>query len=1448
VQWDGKARRAVAGAVVKGVAPALAVTAVGMVLWQWDPQIASLVLLVGSFLLFLMSYRKPWRIRWYTCLLPPVAAVGGYVAQVYWFEVNKPIGRMGAGIFVGVALGLLRGRSHRLEIAKDNVVAHRTVVVLLLWLVTYLMTQSSALFGRSELAEWGLTGGAFTTTIVVVFSFVLLLRYRSMQRDLPRPRERAPATALAAGSLVLFAAATLAFTPPAAVAAEPSDVVLDGEWELDRREHHKCQVAVPPVVGGDIHIEADFEAGTIEGWFTGEGAGGYTMPAECDTEDPTTYDFEHEETWSGDFRSIDAVFVGELDPETGAFEATVEFSIDGDGVRQAPGHQYMCGTDYWTPTCVLPGFNDVIEGAISGVIAPTGTSDGIVDLYMPYCARITPGSIAWGIEGCPTIGEWEAGVTSVTWQENRVPEIAGISATPPDPSSDDTVIVTVDAMDPDDDELIYTWYVDGAANSAAGPSVTWAKPESGDHTIRVTVSDGADTVEAYLDLRVSEHVVGSDFDDDGVPDDEDRCPQEWGLGDDGCPEFAASVGCAPSRPIPEEAVSCSVDIAGKHIGETFLYDWYLDGGNVQSGKNAGWAWGEATDGDHEIIVDVTGEGRSATARLSLEVTGGITDAETAGFSVSAIGCNDGISSGEILGCSATITRTRNEVGALAVTWQLGGATIATETTDGSSTGWSLDGPPSGSHTVGVVVIDPLTNLGQAASTTVIIRAGSVELEEAAEAAALATAIGLLLAGSGLLTLNNITSALAGLSPEQIEETIRRATDHLPDLIDPRDGSVLVIDGDRVYWDDDVGWIDRTTAQDWIAEIAAQRLQRDLETEETWTSWMTDRRSLADIWAAEAAEQARRHGITDHLYNPETGTFYSPGYVRQLWDEALQQQLAADYERLESGLASAPGLADLHDFVVRNLDNVKYGDHWDPDQMRRLQQAVTRLGRAELGMDLARDYTYTDALWDTGGQFIRNPLVRVVAAIKTGGYSEIALQPAATLYAMETRTRAGMSAEDAARAAYHDTAMYAATTLTIGTIVTGLQETSEVWSELARRGGRAIGERLPEHITQAIREGASSVATGAQRTWRVLNTPLTELPDVYRISQLRNLNPELADVIDDMHQNISGNGLGIREAPTLAHTSPGQQQLWQVTDDAYALTANERAAAQILATNPAEYQAAVRAGLVPRNVHQVINHTRDKIIKHAMVRTFRNANAATRAGLTRIEITGTGARPHSAQATSGWTDFDCTAQGARNAEQTYTNAFNRELARGGPGMPGLDGRAIDSNMFAGLRPQAQAPTEGFGSDLMVEWQRADYYFRGTAVTPTDAGNLVFGQTPSAAVQGPTKWSTFFEGTPRYVPPSTGSALVQEAGDDVTALIQRHMSSPPTNALDTLRQHGKYVRRLWWVENAGTGASAPPGLGVLDQIKTDKTWVPTRDQLSAAANVFERYTGINPGAIP
>ncbi len=329
---------------------------------------------------------------------------------------------------------------------------------------------------------------------------------------------------------------------------------------------------------------------------------------------------------------------------------------------------------------------------------------------------------------------------------------------------------------------------------------------------------------------------------------------------------------------------------------------------------------------------------------------------------------------------------------------------------------------------------------------------------------------------------------------------------------------------------------------------------------------------------------------------------------------------------------------------------------------------------------------------------------------------------------------------------------------------------------------------------------------------------------------------------------------------MAFTSQEQKHLWKITDDMFRLTPDELAAARLLQEMPEAYQAAARQGLVPIRTHQLVNHTRDKILKHAMVRAYRNVPQYVRNGLQRIEITGTGANPRSIRASTGWTDFDCRTLGAQNSEEAFVRAWQDQVRRGASevGMPGyrlteaLDGlpaiNDLDTNMFAGLR--TDAPAAGYRSQSLLEWVDVDGKFSGRALSPTKRGNLVIGyraDAPMSVIQsvdetGAAVWG--LESPPRMPLTPGGTAGAEGILDDVQRMIADH---PAHSVIDNLRVNGKHALRSWKLQTVGTsfGEAVDPGIRILEMMKANRHWTPNAEQVRLASQAFERWSGMSAG---
>jgi len=176
----------VGGAVVRSIVMSLcymgAVAGVSAVLWRVSPRLGSLVLLGCSCLFMLKSYRREWRLGWVTCTLPLAAALGCYLIQAIALPTRPSPGFFGSAVLVGAAIGLLRGRGHRVSVRNGRVFAQRTLLYLLVWFGCIFATHGFAVFGLPRPANLGLIGGAFSTAAFVMVSLVLLFKYFSACR------------------------------------------------------------------------------------------------------------------------------------------------------------------------------------------------------------------------------------------------------------------------------------------------------------------------------------------------------------------------------------------------------------------------------------------------------------------------------------------------------------------------------------------------------------------------------------------------------------------------------------------------------------------------------------------------------------------------------------------------------------------------------------------------------------------------------------------------------------------------------------------------------------------------------------------------------------------------------------------------------------------------------------------------------------------------------------------------------------------------------------------------------------------------------------------------------------------------------------------------------------------------------------------------------------------
>ncbi len=88
-------------------------------------------------------------------------------------------------------------------------------------------------------------------------------------------------------------------------------------------------------------------------------------------------------------------------------------------------------------------------------------------------------------------------------EDSRPPIIFSVKAEPRIVEPGGSLIVTVEAGDPDRDKLSYIWLVSNGRIEGTGKTATWYSPETeGKYDITVTVSDGSESVNQSVSVRV----------------------------------------------------------------------------------------------------------------------------------------------------------------------------------------------------------------------------------------------------------------------------------------------------------------------------------------------------------------------------------------------------------------------------------------------------------------------------------------------------------------------------------------------------------------------------------------------------------------------------------------------------------------------------------------------------------------------------------------------------------------------------------------------------------------------------------------------------------------------------------------------------------------------------------------------------------------------------------
>ncbi|MBN1676376.1 MAG: hypothetical protein JXR37_35355 [Kiritimatiellae bacterium] len=169
---------------LKSLAISVLVMMPGALLSIEMPIVGAVYLVVVSFLMMARTYRRPWRMMWVTCLIPPIASAICFGVQLAIMRVEPHPGAFFGAVALGVLIGILRGLVHRVYVEGRSVFAQRTFGYLLIWLVGYLVTQGFTFFARQDMTAIGCCAGAFSSAMLLAVAVVLLCKYFARRRGL----------------------------------------------------------------------------------------------------------------------------------------------------------------------------------------------------------------------------------------------------------------------------------------------------------------------------------------------------------------------------------------------------------------------------------------------------------------------------------------------------------------------------------------------------------------------------------------------------------------------------------------------------------------------------------------------------------------------------------------------------------------------------------------------------------------------------------------------------------------------------------------------------------------------------------------------------------------------------------------------------------------------------------------------------------------------------------------------------------------------------------------------------------------------------------------------------------------------------------------------------------------------------------------------------------------
>ncbi|MBN1807298.1 MAG: hypothetical protein JW837_18780 [Sedimentisphaerales bacterium] len=173
----------VAKALLKSLFMTIIIVVVSVVVIRINQKLGILLMFTGSCLMVLLTARKSFLLNTLTCVLP-----GAMVLSCFILQVILPVGASNTlsatGLIAGALVGGIMGLVHKISEEKGRLIAKRSWGYVLTWVLTFLITQTSSLWGIEKIARLGFVLSGFSTAMLAAMSLILLIRYRHRIRRL----------------------------------------------------------------------------------------------------------------------------------------------------------------------------------------------------------------------------------------------------------------------------------------------------------------------------------------------------------------------------------------------------------------------------------------------------------------------------------------------------------------------------------------------------------------------------------------------------------------------------------------------------------------------------------------------------------------------------------------------------------------------------------------------------------------------------------------------------------------------------------------------------------------------------------------------------------------------------------------------------------------------------------------------------------------------------------------------------------------------------------------------------------------------------------------------------------------------------------------------------------------------------------------------------------------